>query len=111
MKRFRIYEEYMLTPAALDGGAGAGGCDARDARDAGVTLPSTDRPVPHTAAAPARTTNGLYGQHTEPLVRTTDRRFFHPKVETEITKMYGAVVVKKDDPAAAAKKPAAGKGG
>ncbi|KAI8914724.1 hypothetical protein DFJ77DRAFT_548751 [Powellomyces hirtus] len=122
MKRFRIYEEYMLTPAvkkglvvaekpnriniqALDGGAGDGG-------DAGVTLPSTNLPFHPTAAAPARTTNALYGQHTQPLVRTTDRRFFHPKVETEITKMYGAVVVKKDDPAAAAgKKPAAGKGG
>jgi hypothetical protein len=40
------------------------------------------------------TTSQLYGWDAKPLMRTTDPRFHHPKIVTEITKVYGAMFVK-----------------
>ncbi len=42
-----------------------------------------------------RTTSSVYGWDTVPLMRVTDRRFYHPKQVTEITKMYGTAVMLK----------------
>ncbi|KAJ3115684.1 hypothetical protein HDU96_000232 [Phlyctochytrium bullatum] len=35
------------------------------------------------------TSSQVYGWDPEPLFRTTDPRFYHPRHESEITKMYG----------------------
>ena len=42
-----------------------------------------------------RTTSSTYGWDTVPLMRVTDRRFYHPKQVTEITKMYGTALKKE----------------
>lgn len=43
-----------------------------------------------------KTTNSTYGWDTVPLRRVLDRRFFHPKLVTEITKEYGLALNPKE---------------
>ena len=43
-----------------------------------------------------RTTSSIYGWDTKPLVRFLDKRFYHPKSVTEITKMYGTRMISKN---------------
>jgi hypothetical protein len=60
-------------------------------------LPEEPRYIPkvHLASDVPRTTSEIYGWDTVQLVRQTDRRFYHPKQVTEITKSYGTAVKTK----------------
>ncbi|KAI9098601.1 hypothetical protein DFS34DRAFT_79058 [Phlyctochytrium arcticum] len=103
MKRYTIYETYMLTPSVEKGLVVAEkpnrivltSMDKLALLDPMPSDSLTSAPPPHdphTSFPP--TSNRSYGwEATVPFVRNTDPRFYHPKVETEITKMYGTKVV------------------
>ncbi|KAL2919949.1 hypothetical protein HK105_200015 [Polyrhizophydium stewartii] len=59
--------------------------------------------VEHDPNETPKTSSSVYGWDTKPLVRVTDRRFYHPKTVTEITKMYGTCVIPGDKPKGNAK--------
>jgi hypothetical protein len=42
-----------------------------------------------------KTSNDIYGWDMKPLVVIRDKRFYHPKSVTDITKIYGTKVEKK----------------
>ncbi|KAJ3308741.1 hypothetical protein HDV04_000837 [Boothiomyces sp. JEL0838] len=71
LRNFKINENYMLSPNAVK------------------TLKKKELIVNHSLEDMPRTTSEIYGWDTKPLMRITDRRFYHPKAVTEITKMYG----------------------
>ncbi|KAJ3150655.1 hypothetical protein HDU89_003063 [Geranomyces variabilis] len=100
MQLYKIYENYMLTPAVEKGLVVAEKPNRINIQDIERNLEKEDEKKPSKQVAPRPliplTSNETYGWHTVPLMRNTDPRFYHPKVETEITKMYGAVVVKKE---------------
>ncbi|KAJ3050535.1 hypothetical protein HK097_008519 [Rhizophlyctis rosea] len=110
-----LYDNYNLTPTVahrivvtnkpnekLEDGKG----EVED--DEYINILTTSRLPPSQHYSTPQTTSQQYGWDTKPLIdhRRLDKRFYHPKVETEITKMYGAAMIMKGD----SKKGAGGKG-
>ncbi|KAI8895093.1 hypothetical protein BC833DRAFT_651520 [Globomyces pollinis-pini] len=97
LRNFKINEEYMLSPTAIKNLV-----LANKPTDSVPLLSKTSKladvkPVgTHGPLEIPKTTSAIYGWDTVPLVKFTDRRFHHPKTETEITKMYGTPLVPKD---------------
>ncbi|KAJ3152938.1 hypothetical protein HDU86_005393 [Geranomyces michiganensis] len=110
LRLYKIYDNYMLTPAVEKGLVVAEKPNRINIQDIEKNLDKGDGDQKSSASKTAvprplipLTSNETYGWHTVPLMRNTDPRFFHPKVETEITKMYGALLVKKEPGEAKAK--------
>ncbi|KAJ3272846.1 hypothetical protein HDV01_005169 [Terramyces sp. JEL0728] len=98
LRNFKINENYMLSPNAI--------------KNLVLTNKPTDKLIltnmempealkkelkaSHSLHDTPRTTSEIYGWDTKPLMRITDRRFYHPKAVTEITKMYGTHSKPKD---------------
>ncbi|TPX71891.1 hypothetical protein SpCBS45565_g00980 [Spizellomyces sp. 'palustris'] len=96
MKRYKVYEQYMLTPSVEKGLVVTEKPNRVSIQnmEKSLDLDSGKKPgitIDHGQTLP-RTTNETYGWDTIPLMRNTDGRFYHPKIETEITKMYGTII-------------------
>ncbi|KAJ3301746.1 hypothetical protein HDV03_000452 [Kappamyces sp. JEL0829] len=76
LRTFRLNESFVLSPTA-------------------IKIHLKPAVAAHHPLEIPRTTASVYGWDTEPLVRITDRRFYHPKQVTEITKMYGTTLAPK----------------
>ncbi|KAI8923870.1 FAM183A and FAM183B related-domain-containing protein [Entophlyctis helioformis] len=105
LRHFVLNEKYMLSPNAIKNLVFTNkptdrlvSVDSSEEPEAGeaedeVSLVGHAKPkTPRTNNDTPATTSGIYGWDTKPLVRITDRRFYHPKTVTEITKKYGTSV-------------------
>ncbi|KAJ3035002.1 hypothetical protein HDV00_004413 [Rhizophlyctis rosea] len=125
LRRHTLYEEYKLTPnvakrivvtnkpnesrvagnvtAELEGVNGVAGVAEKEkveVEDAEyIQLLQKSRQPPSATYPLPVTSSQTYGWDTKPLVahQRLDRRFYRPKVETEVTKMYGAAMIMKGD--------------
>ncbi|KAI8816300.1 FAM183A and FAM183B related-domain-containing protein [Fimicolochytrium jonesii] len=99
MQRYSVYESFLLTPTVEKGLVVAEKPNRINIQDiekdvANKPLDLSNMRQSSNAPRPPLpvTTSQNYGWNTTALLRNTDRRFYHPKVETEITKMYGAAI-------------------
>ncbi|KAJ3210670.1 hypothetical protein HDU67_005124 [Dinochytrium kinnereticum] len=77
----KLYENYMLSPSIKNK-------EYLGFAKKNTLTPRERIPVPVTSSQ-------VYGWDPAPLFRTTDPRFYHPRHESEITKMYGQAVSKR----------------
>ncbi|KAI9008157.1 hypothetical protein HDU85_002125 [Gaertneriomyces sp. JEL0708] len=97
MRRHHVYEHYMLTPNVRKGLVVAEKPNKISVQE--IEKSAFD-PIPIEDQVPARTppllpltSNQIYGFFPPPPpAQILDRRFHHPKAETEITKVYGVAM-------------------